>query len=134
MKDHEKRELVNRLTKLARDFAETEQLRSRIAGEVLPALEAAEAAEAKERKARQEAQRRMADLQERINTATRDQALAVAKERKRWADELRAMPNGCALADNRAHVERFRSMALARLLEGPNCQFSGTQRRRDGGD
>lgn len=38
MKDHEKRELVDRLTKLAQEFADTQQLRARIAGEVLPAL------------------------------------------------------------------------------------------------
>ena len=45
MKDHEKRELVNRLTKLAQEFAETQQLRARIAGEALPALDTAVAAE-----------------------------------------------------------------------------------------
>jgi len=45
MKDHEKRELVNRLTALALEFADTQQLRARIAGEVLPAITAAEAAE-----------------------------------------------------------------------------------------
>lgn len=41
MKDHEKRELVNRLTKLAQEYAETQQLRDRVAGEVLPAIDAA---------------------------------------------------------------------------------------------
>ena len=44
---------------------------------------AAEAVAA-ERTARQEAQHRVADLQERINKADRDLALAVAKERERW--------------------------------------------------
>ena len=39
MKDHEKRELVDALTKVAVEFASTQQLRERIAQLVLPALE-----------------------------------------------------------------------------------------------
>ncbi len=35
MKDHEKRELVNRLTKIASEYAHTQQLRERIAHELL---------------------------------------------------------------------------------------------------
>ena len=38
MKDHEKRELVDALTKVAKEFAGAQQLRERIAGLVLPAL------------------------------------------------------------------------------------------------
>lgn len=38
MKDHEKRELVNALTKVAVEFGGTQQLRERIAHLVLPAL------------------------------------------------------------------------------------------------
>lgn len=41
MKDHEKRELVNRITAIARKYSGTQQLRERIAGEVLPALDLA---------------------------------------------------------------------------------------------
>jgi hypothetical protein len=44
-KDHDKRELVSRLTSLARDFSNTDQLRARIAGEVIPAIDSAVAAE-----------------------------------------------------------------------------------------
>lgn len=45
MKDHEKRELVDALTKVAIEFGGTQQLRERIAQLVLPALDvAAEAA------------------------------------------------------------------------------------------
>ena len=39
MKDHEKRELVNRLTKIAREYAHTQQLRDRIAREILSSIE-----------------------------------------------------------------------------------------------
>ena len=39
MKDHEKRELVNRLTKIAREYAHTQQLRERIAHELLSSIE-----------------------------------------------------------------------------------------------
>ena len=39
MKDHELRELVNALTSTAREFAQTQQLRERIAGIVRPAIE-----------------------------------------------------------------------------------------------
>lgn len=39
MKDHEKRELVNRLTKIAREYAHTQQLRDRIAHELLSSIE-----------------------------------------------------------------------------------------------
>lgn len=40
MKDHQKRELVDNLTKAARDYFGTEQLRARIAEVLLPALDA----------------------------------------------------------------------------------------------
>ncbi len=39
MKDHEKRELVDTLTAIAREYAGTQQLRERISHVVLPALE-----------------------------------------------------------------------------------------------
>ena len=39
VKDHEKRELVNRLTKIAREYAHTQQLRERIAHELLSSIE-----------------------------------------------------------------------------------------------
>lgn len=45
MNDHVKRELVNRLTKLAQEYGHTEQLRDRIACDVLTAIDAAVAAE-----------------------------------------------------------------------------------------
>lgn len=41
MKDHEKRELVNSLTVIAKQYGSTQQLRERIAHCVLPALNAA---------------------------------------------------------------------------------------------
>lgn len=39
MKDHEKRELVNAVTKVARDYGQTQQLRERIAAQLLPPLD-----------------------------------------------------------------------------------------------
>ncbi len=39
MKDHEKRELIDRVTAIATEFADTQQLRARIASVILPALE-----------------------------------------------------------------------------------------------
>jgi len=39
VKDHEKRELVNRLTKIASEYAHTQQLRERIAHELLSSIE-----------------------------------------------------------------------------------------------
>lgn len=39
MKDHEKRELVNQITQIARDFGCTQQLRGRVAEAVLSALD-----------------------------------------------------------------------------------------------
>jgi hypothetical protein len=42
MKDHEKRELVSRLTAVAKEYHYSEQLRARIADVVLPALESLE--------------------------------------------------------------------------------------------
>lgn len=45
MRDHEKRELVSRLTNVAVEFHGAQQLRARIAAEVLPAIESAVAAE-----------------------------------------------------------------------------------------
>ncbi len=42
MKDHEKRELVDALTKAATEYGQTQQLRARIAELVLPALAASE--------------------------------------------------------------------------------------------
>lgn len=47
MKDHEKRELVSRLTNVAVEFHGAQQLRTRIAAEVLPAIESAVAEERK---------------------------------------------------------------------------------------
>ena len=44
---------------------------------------------------------------------------ALAAERERCADAVRSAPNGCALGDNRAYVERFRH-ALLDVIEGPN--------------
>lgn len=41
MKDHEKRGLVDNMTRIARQYAGTQQLRARIAAELLPALELA---------------------------------------------------------------------------------------------
>lgn len=38
MKDHEIRELVNELTKIAKEYGQTQQLRQRILGVVLGAL------------------------------------------------------------------------------------------------
>ena len=38
MKDHERRELVNRLTKIAREYGQTQQLRERIAHELLSSI------------------------------------------------------------------------------------------------
>lgn len=38
MKPHEMREFVNRLTKIAKDYGQTQQLRERIAGEVVKTL------------------------------------------------------------------------------------------------
>lgn len=38
MKDHEKRELINAVTKTARTFAGAQQLRERVAGHLLPVL------------------------------------------------------------------------------------------------
>lgn len=45
MKDHEKRELVSRITAVALEYRDAEQLRERIGGAVLPAIDAAVAAE-----------------------------------------------------------------------------------------
>ena len=45
MKDHEKRELVSAITAIALEFRDAEQLRERIRGAVLPAIDAAVAAE-----------------------------------------------------------------------------------------
>lgn len=45
MKDHEKRELVSRITAVALEYRDAEQLRERIGGAVLPAIAAAVAAE-----------------------------------------------------------------------------------------
>ena len=45
MKDHEKRELVSRITAVALEYRDAEQLRERIRGAVLPAIDAAVAAE-----------------------------------------------------------------------------------------
>ena len=45
MKDNEKRELVSRITAVALEYRDAEQLRERIRDAVLPAIDAAEAAE-----------------------------------------------------------------------------------------
>ena len=45
MKDHEKRELVGRITAVALEYRDAEQLRERIRDAVLPAIDAAVAAE-----------------------------------------------------------------------------------------
>ncbi len=64
-----------------------------------------------ERETRQEAQRRVADLQERINKADRDQALAVAKERERWRNLLEARAAGCERAAENFDDPKFDAMA-----------------------
>jgi hypothetical protein len=61
---------------------------------------------AAEREARQEAQRRVAELQERINRADRDQALAVAIERERWLAAASMAFNALALDAGDEQVQR----------------------------
>lgn len=52
MKDNEKRELVSRITAVALEYRDAEQLRERIRDAVLPAIDAAVAAERESIKAR----------------------------------------------------------------------------------
>ena len=65
----------------------------------------------------------------RADSALRDVMMAVASlinaeraaERERITSLVRGEPNGCALADNRAYVERFRAALLA-SIERPSVR------------
>lgn len=56
-----------------------------------------------------------------------DASGAVLAERERCATAIRAQPNGCALADNRAYVERFRAALLDALCDTTNAIRPGAE-------
>ncbi len=81
-----------------------------------------------EREARQEAQRRVAELQERINQADRDMALAVAKERERFAElmtDLRVLATRCQWPDGDGAqvIAQMWAEEWVRKIDGPNAEI-----------
>lgn len=95
MKDHEKRELVSRITAIALEYRAAEQLRERIGDAVLPVIDAAV-------------------------TAERERLLARAKNRADYEAKAAAHHAGRWHAAHEHHLTRHAAMRdLIAALEGP---------------